>query len=175
MAQLIDGLLSLARLARTEPHRESVDLTRMVHAVVDQLRASEPSRSVDLVVAEGLVVHGDGPLLRALLENSSATPGSSRANGARHASSLAARKSMVVVRTSCATTARASTWRTSTSYSLPSSGCRQHPSLTEPESVSRRCSASFTATGDACGRRASRTKRPLSASPSTRTYLPKES
>ena len=69
MAQLIDALLALARLTRTEPRRETVDLTELARNVMAQLRAVEPTRSVDFVAANGLVVEGDPQLLRALLEN----------------------------------------------------------------------------------------------------------
>jgi light-regulated signal transduction histidine kinase (bacteriophytochrome) len=69
MGELIDALLGLSRVARTELHREVVDLTGIAHAVVKQLRSSEPERVVDFDNGEGLVVHGDTFLLRALLEN----------------------------------------------------------------------------------------------------------
>ena len=69
MSEIIDALLLLARLSRTEPRREPVDLGQLAHKVVDQLRASEPDRTVDFVVADDLVVQGDPDLLRLLLDN----------------------------------------------------------------------------------------------------------
>jgi PAS domain S-box-containing protein len=69
MSQIIDALLSLARLTRTEVHREPVDLSRLAHAVVDHLRAADPDRVVEVEVEEGLLVPGDSRLLRALLDN----------------------------------------------------------------------------------------------------------
>ena len=69
MAQLIDALLGLARLTRTELHRDTVDLSSLARSIADQLRASEPERAVDVVVAGGLVAHGDAPLLRVAMEN----------------------------------------------------------------------------------------------------------
>jgi signal transduction histidine kinase len=69
MGQIIDALLGLARLTRMEPRRESVDLTHLAQKVIEQLRATEPTRSVDFVVADGLVFDGDPQLLRVLLEN----------------------------------------------------------------------------------------------------------
>ena len=69
MSEIIDALLSLARLSRTEPRREPVDLTRLAHKVIEQLRAGEPDRRVELVVADDLVVHGDPELLRLMLDN----------------------------------------------------------------------------------------------------------
>jgi PAS domain S-box-containing protein len=69
MGDIIDALLLLARLSRTEPRREPVDLGQLAHKVVEQLRAGEPGRAVDFVAAEGLVVQGDPELLRLLLDN----------------------------------------------------------------------------------------------------------
>jgi len=69
MSELIDALLSLARLTRTEPRRETVDLTRLAYAVMEQLRASEPSRALEFVATDGLVAQGDPQLLRAVFEN----------------------------------------------------------------------------------------------------------
>ena len=69
MARLIDALLSLARLTRTEARRETVDLTSLAGEVIEQLRATGPDRTVDFVVSDGLLVEGDPQLLRALLDN----------------------------------------------------------------------------------------------------------
>jgi PAS domain S-box-containing protein len=69
MSEIIDALLKLARLTRTEPRREHVDLGQLACTVVQQLRASEPHRDVDFVAADGLIVHGDPELLRLLLDN----------------------------------------------------------------------------------------------------------
>ena len=69
MSEIIDALLSLAKLSRTEPRREPVDLGQLAHKVVEQLRAVEPGRAVEFVAADGLLVHGDPELLRLLLDN----------------------------------------------------------------------------------------------------------
>jgi PAS domain S-box-containing protein len=69
MGQLIDDLLGLARTARRELVREKVDLSRMAHEVVAQLRASEPQRHPTVLIAPGLIVEGDRQLLRVMLEN----------------------------------------------------------------------------------------------------------
>jgi PAS domain S-box-containing protein len=69
MSETIDALLSLARLTRTEARRERVDLTKMAHAVVAQLRANEPNRRVEVLIADGLVAQGDPHLLRVVLDN----------------------------------------------------------------------------------------------------------
>jgi two-component system NtrC family sensor kinase len=68
MAVLIDGLLSLARVARSELQREPVDLTGLARTVFGQLRKTAPDRAVTTVVADELVA-GDPGLLRVVLEN----------------------------------------------------------------------------------------------------------
>jgi PAS domain S-box-containing protein len=69
MAQLIDALLSLARLTRTEPRREPIDLGELGRRAIEQLRGNEPARLVDFAVEGDLATSGDTSLLRALLDN----------------------------------------------------------------------------------------------------------
>jgi light-regulated signal transduction histidine kinase (bacteriophytochrome) len=70
MAQLIEDLLLLSRITRSEflPH-QAVDLTALAHRVIRPLQRSQPNRSVEFVIAEGLVVQGDSRLLQIALEN----------------------------------------------------------------------------------------------------------
>jgi PAS domain S-box-containing protein len=69
MGHLIDALLALARLTRTELAREAVDLTSIANSVIAQLRAAEPDRVVEFRGPSRLVTQGDPRLLRAVLEN----------------------------------------------------------------------------------------------------------
>ena len=69
MGELIDGLLSLARVTRSELRRESVDLSALARDVAGRLAAAEPARKVEFHVEQGLTVDGDPRLLRPLLEN----------------------------------------------------------------------------------------------------------
>jgi PAS domain S-box-containing protein len=69
MGHLIDDLLNLSRMTRSEMRRESVDLSAMVKAVVEDLRGTRPEHEVDVIVEEGLVANGDESLLRIALEN----------------------------------------------------------------------------------------------------------
>jgi PAS domain S-box-containing protein len=69
MGQLIDDLLSLSRLSRMGLRREPVDLTALAHAVVAELAAREPQRSVEVRVRPELRVDADPRLLRVLLGN----------------------------------------------------------------------------------------------------------
>jgi PAS domain S-box-containing protein len=69
MAVLIDDLLALSRVSRTEMHREPVDLTATAESFMSDLRRTEPSRAVDFVAAPALVAQGDARLLTIVLEN----------------------------------------------------------------------------------------------------------
>jgi PAS domain S-box-containing protein len=69
MEQLIDGLLSLSRVARSELHCEPVDLSAMAEAIGAELRQANPHQHVQLHVEPGLAVETDPQLLRIALEN----------------------------------------------------------------------------------------------------------
>jgi signal transduction histidine kinase len=69
MAQLIDALLSLARVTRAELRRQPVDLSRMATTIAKQLRTDPDGHAVEFDCAEGIEAQGDGPLIRAVLEN----------------------------------------------------------------------------------------------------------
>jgi PAS domain S-box-containing protein len=69
MGELIDGLLSLARVTRSDLQRDDVDLSEMVRDTVAQLAFSEPERSVELGVQDQLHANVDVRLARALLQN----------------------------------------------------------------------------------------------------------
>jgi light-regulated signal transduction histidine kinase (bacteriophytochrome) len=69
MDQLIDDLLELSRVTRAPMRRETVDLTAMAQELEASLRAKQPERVVDFVVAPGMVAQGDAVLLRAALQN----------------------------------------------------------------------------------------------------------
>jgi light-regulated signal transduction histidine kinase (bacteriophytochrome) len=69
MAQLIDDVLQLARVTRTEMNRELVDLSEIARAVVCELQKREPQRTVTLRIEEGLTTHGDKRLLKIMLTN----------------------------------------------------------------------------------------------------------
>jgi light-regulated signal transduction histidine kinase (bacteriophytochrome) len=69
MGRLIDDLLKLSRVTRSEFHHESVDLSRVVRAVIDKLQEDSPDRTVDVIIQEGVLVNGDPSLLKIALEN----------------------------------------------------------------------------------------------------------
>ncbi|MEH2045389.1 sensor histidine kinase [Nostoc sp.] len=69
MAQLIDDLLNLSRLTRSEMHCEKVDLSALVEAIATELHKTQPERQVEFIITPGLVANGDAHLLRIVLEN----------------------------------------------------------------------------------------------------------
>jgi light-regulated signal transduction histidine kinase (bacteriophytochrome) len=69
MGDMIDDLLDLSRLTRSEMRRETVDLTSLAAAVAEELRQGDPDRSVEFGIAEGLAAEGDPRLLRVALGN----------------------------------------------------------------------------------------------------------
>jgi PAS domain S-box-containing protein len=69
MGDLIDALLSLARVTRSELKRERVDLSRIVRDSAARLRASEPQRTTAVDVQADLHADVDPRLARALIEN----------------------------------------------------------------------------------------------------------
>jgi light-regulated signal transduction histidine kinase (bacteriophytochrome) len=69
MAALIDDLLILSRVTRAEMSLGPVNLTGLARAVAQDLRAGDPARRAEIVIAEGLTTRGDRGLLRLALEN----------------------------------------------------------------------------------------------------------
>ena len=69
MADLIDGLLTLSRLTRSEMRYETVDLSEIARDVLRMLRERDPQRKVNVRIQDGLTAHGDPRLLRNVLEN----------------------------------------------------------------------------------------------------------
>jgi PAS domain S-box-containing protein len=69
MGELIDALLTLARVSRAEIRIEPTDLTAIAGQVLLDLRKAEPGRRVDVTIADGLVAEGDPRLLRTAVEN----------------------------------------------------------------------------------------------------------
>ncbi len=69
MAHLIDGLLSLSRLSRTEMQVEPLSLSALARSITQELQQREPKRKVEFVIAEGLEARADARLMQAALEN----------------------------------------------------------------------------------------------------------
>jgi signal transduction histidine kinase len=69
MNSMIETLLSLSRMTGRELARERVDLSQIARELADDLRAQEPARGVEFVIAPELRVDGDATLLRLVLQN----------------------------------------------------------------------------------------------------------
>ena len=69
MGELIDGLLELSKISRSELVRQTVNLSAIARGVADDLRAGEPDRQVQFSIQEDLVVTADGKMMRSVLEN----------------------------------------------------------------------------------------------------------
>jgi signal transduction histidine kinase len=69
MAELIDDILELGQVTRSETQYTEVDLTALAKATVERLCPAGENREVDWKIQEGLVAVGDIKLLALLLDN----------------------------------------------------------------------------------------------------------
>jgi light-regulated signal transduction histidine kinase (bacteriophytochrome) len=69
MGQLIDDMLVLSRVTRTDMHKESIDLSQLVSRICADLQATEPARQVEFTIQAGSIVSGDARLLQIVLDN----------------------------------------------------------------------------------------------------------
>lgn len=69
MGALIDDLLKLSRVTRTEMTRTTVNLSSLARSIIDELKKAEPGRAVTLRISPSLTVIGDEHFLRIALDN----------------------------------------------------------------------------------------------------------
>lgn len=69
MGELIDDMLRLSRVTRSEMRRTQVNLSQLAQTVINDLRNANPDRQVEVVIAPALKVNADLNLMRILLEN----------------------------------------------------------------------------------------------------------
>lgn len=69
MGQLIDDLLTLSRVTRSDIHLEPVDLSQLASDICSTLQQDQPARQVEFVIQTGLQAQGDSHLLQVALEN----------------------------------------------------------------------------------------------------------
>jgi|GEM_PF-4542831 len=67
--QMIDALLQLSRVTRSELRRTRVNLSHIAQTVATDLYGLEAERSAQFVLREGVTVRGDDRLLTVLMEN----------------------------------------------------------------------------------------------------------
>jgi PAS domain S-box-containing protein len=69
MNELIDDLLKLSRIGRSELRWQPVNLSALAESIAAELRKAEPARAVELVIGPDLQAGGDESLLRIMLDN----------------------------------------------------------------------------------------------------------
>jgi light-regulated signal transduction histidine kinase (bacteriophytochrome) len=66
---LIDDLLNLSRIGRSEMKNQLIDLSNMVKEIAKNLYETNPERQVEFNIQNGISVHGDERLMRIVIEN----------------------------------------------------------------------------------------------------------
>jgi len=69
MAQLIEDLLNLSRLSRSEMRPASVNMSNLVREIAEMMQEGEPERTVKFTIEDDVIVMGDERLLRIALQN----------------------------------------------------------------------------------------------------------
>ena len=69
MGVLIDDMLELSRLTRSELHIQTVNLSTVGEEIADELQRSAPERRARFDIGKNIVAEGDPPLMRIVLEN----------------------------------------------------------------------------------------------------------
>ena len=68
MAELIDALLSLSRIARADMQMRQLDFTQLCHDAVTAIAGKYPGHNVVVSVAPNMTAYGDSRLIRAAME-----------------------------------------------------------------------------------------------------------
>ena len=69
MSQLIDALLSLAQVGRSDMQPLDLDFSQLVQSVRSELAAANPDRNVPMVIAPGMRAYADPRMLRIVVAN----------------------------------------------------------------------------------------------------------
>jgi PAS domain S-box-containing protein len=69
MGQLIDDLLKLSRVTRSEMNRERVELSDIVKSIAERLTQNNPDRKAQFIITDSLTAYGDERLLTVVLDN----------------------------------------------------------------------------------------------------------
>lgn len=69
MGRMIENLLQLSRITRTEPKKVKVDLSSLAHSIVTRLMRDDPHESTRIIIEPGIVAIGDPDLLDIALTN----------------------------------------------------------------------------------------------------------
>ncbi|MBI5492755.1 MAG: PAS domain-containing protein [Deltaproteobacteria bacterium] len=69
MGRLIDDLLELSHITRTEMIYRYVDLSALARSIAAEFKKADPGREMEFIISDGLWVNGDAGLLKVALEN----------------------------------------------------------------------------------------------------------
>jgi len=69
MSQLIDDMLKLSRITRSDLHRTDLNLSDLASVVIAEIQSADPQRQVKWIVRPGMMVNGDPNMLRIVLVN----------------------------------------------------------------------------------------------------------
>jgi PAS domain S-box-containing protein len=69
MNEIIDGLLLLYTISRDSITMEEVDISVIAITIINELRESQPNRTVEFITRGNLKVHGDSKLITIMLSN----------------------------------------------------------------------------------------------------------
>lgn len=69
MGELIDDLLLLAHVSRTELRKESVNLSRMLQIIARDIQEVAPQREVEWAIQDDVLAQADSRLIKVVLEN----------------------------------------------------------------------------------------------------------
>jgi light-regulated signal transduction histidine kinase (bacteriophytochrome) len=69
MGHLIDDMLNLSRVTRSEMYLQPVDLSLLASGICTELQQTQPERQVEFIIQTGLLAQGDSHLVGLLLEN----------------------------------------------------------------------------------------------------------
>jgi light-regulated signal transduction histidine kinase (bacteriophytochrome) len=69
MTTLIQALLKLASLGRSELQCEQTDLSSLAHIIATELQQGDPGRHVEFIIPDGILASGDAAMLRIVMEN----------------------------------------------------------------------------------------------------------
>lgn len=69
MGRLIEALLQLSRLSRSDMTKQQVNLSELVNFAINKLKAEDEHRNVDTEIEQGLCVPGDTRLLSVVIDN----------------------------------------------------------------------------------------------------------
>ncbi|MFO7845674.1 MAG: PAS domain S-box protein [Balneolaceae bacterium] len=69
MSTLIDDMIKLAKVSRTELAKKTISLTEIAESIAEMLREQDPDRTARFHIEENLVVTGDKNLMKVALQN----------------------------------------------------------------------------------------------------------